>query len=114
MGEPMTQERLEKYIGLETEIACLEEVAQDSAELKELKAERATILAAIAALPDPWERVVLRRRYLETDSDTGQIQMWTVVALKLYGNDEERHVKAAKRLHKSALRHLAEKEKSHP
>lgn len=159
MGEPMTQERLKRYIWLEPEIEDLRErVAQKSAKAQfpaqakggesqyqqgtgdqrergiikymmdkedaeakiaaNLK-EKAAIEAAIEALPNPQERTVMRCYYLDRDKETGLEQKWAAVAKKLYGKDEERHIKAAQRLCKSALKHLAMvnaegKEKSHP
>lgn len=145
MGRPITQERLEKYIGLEAEMEDLRErVARKSAEaqfppqkqgnesqhqpgtgdrrergiidyimdgddaeaqIKAIEAEKAALEKAVAALPDPMERLVLRRRYF--DSNSGRRVTWPAVAKKIYGKDEEKYRKAAQRLHNSAIEHLA-------
>ena len=59
------------------------------------------IEAAVDALRDPLERSVLKLRYL--DSETVRLVKWNLVALRLFGDDDERYVKAAHRLHNGAL-----------
>ena len=63
--------------------------------------EMAAIEASIAALPDPLEREILRLRYV--DGDGYRAMPWKDVALKLFGDDDERHILAAYRLHGRAL-----------
>lgn len=59
------------------------------------------IEAAVDALRDPLERAVLKLRYL--DSENVELVKWADVAVRMFGDDEERHVKAAQRLHTGAL-----------
>lgn len=62
------------------------------------------IESAINALESPLEREVLRLRYL--DGSYNRLSKWSEVAFSLYGNSEEKDVKAALRLHNAAVRHL--------
>lgn len=59
------------------------------------------IEAAIAELRDPLQRAALKLRYL--DSENVELVKWADVSVRIFGDDEERHVKAAQRLHSGAL-----------
>ena len=75
--------------------------------------EMAEIEAAVAALPDPLERAVLRLRYLEPSKDprTGKNSIrrtaWKDISAVLLGNTREDGVRACLRFHGNALSHLA-------
>lgn len=116
MDGPMTQDRLEKYIGLEAEIEYLMDGNGSKDRISALQKEKKAIENTIFALADPMERLVMCLRYLENDGERRRLT-WAVVAAQVYGTDEEKYRKAAQRLHNSALEHLAmvdaEKEKSH-
>ena len=60
---------------------------------------------AIHALENPLEREVLRLRYL--DGNYNRLSKWAEVAFALYGDNEEKDVKAALRLHNTAVAHLS-------
>lgn len=62
------------------------------------------IVDAIGDLPDPLERSVLEHRYIE--SDTIRLLKWREVALRMYGDDDERDLQAVYRLHNDALDHI--------
>ena len=55
----------------------------------------------IESLEDPFEREVLRLRYI--DSEHCRLMRWRDIAMKLYGDDDEKDIKAAQRLHESAV-----------
>ena len=59
---------------------------------------------AIDALADPLEREVLRLRYL--DGDGSRLVKWRVVAVGIYGDDDEKDIRAAQRLHGDALENI--------
>ena len=66
--------------------------------------EMAEIEAAVAALPDPLEREVLRLRYL--DGYGVRLNPWKDIAMVLYGDDDERSVHACMRLQSRAIQNL--------
>lgn len=66
--------------------------------------EVAKIDRAIASLPDPLEREMLRMRY--TDSDTYRHRKWREIAVMIYGDDEDRFILAVHRLHSRALQNI--------
>lgn len=68
------------------------------------RAEMLRIEQAVAQLPDPLEREVLRLRYL--DSDAWRLPKWRDVARKIYGDDDAKDLVAVHRLHEQALSHL--------
>lgn len=74
--------------------------------LKECLAQIEEIEAAITALDDPQERLVLRYRY--TDTTTTEPRTWREVAEKIYGNGSEAKVRATHRINQRALEHLAQ------
>lgn len=68
---------------------------------------------AVDALPDPLERTVLRCRYFDGSIDPEGVHIWQKakwreVALRIYGSDEDRYLKAVDRIRSAALRHLGE------
>lgn len=70
--------------------------------------EMEAIEAAISALPDPMEREILRLRYI--DADGCRPMPWKDVSLRLFGDDEDRHLLTAYRLHGRALQSLLDLE----
>ena len=69
------------------------------------RAEMQRIEQAVAQLPDPLEREVLRLRYL--DGDSWRLPRWRDVAMVLYGDDDEKQIHGCLRLHKAALQGLS-------
>lgn len=69
--------------------------------LQEAKAKMQRIEAAVYALRDPLERTVLRLRYL--DCDTARLTKWHEVAAAIYGDNDEKELRAVHRLHNRAL-----------
>ena len=74
------------------------------------KAAMQQIEDAIDSLDDLFEREVLRMRYIDDfeNEDTGcgilcRLTPWRNISIDLYGDDEEKHIQAAHRLHKDAL-----------
>lgn len=59
---------------------------------------------AINSLPDPMEREVLRLRYI--DGSTWRHLPWGEVALRLYGDNDEKYMKATFRLYQRALANI--------
>ncbi len=70
-------------------------------QIESTRAEMRKIESAIDAVQDPLEREVLRLRYI--DSDFCRLMPWKDVALNLFGDDDEKHLLAAYRLHGRAL-----------
>lgn len=66
--------------------------------------EMAEIEAAVAALPDPLEREVLRLRYM--DGEHCRMLSWREVALRVYDDDDKKYVDSAMRVHRVALEAL--------
>jgi hypothetical protein len=66
--------------------------------------EMETIEQAIYAVADPMEREVLRLRYME--GNYIRHMPWRDVALKLFGDDDKRHMVATYRLHTRALNNI--------
>ena len=64
-------------------------------------AEMDAVEVAVNALPDPLERDVLRVRYMEGSSY--RHLKWREVAIEIFHNDEERHIKALQRVHDAAI-----------
>jgi hypothetical protein len=67
-------------------------------------AELEAIEAAIDALDNPLEREVLRLRYTQTDCC--RPMAWGDISGRIYGDDDEAHVKATLRLHGRALQSI--------
>ena len=63
--------------------------------------EMEDVRAAVEALDDPMKREVLRLRYLDTNGC--RLMRWRDVALALYGDDDEKHILAAYRIHDKAV-----------
>lgn len=72
--------------------------------IEEKVAHMRRIEAAIEEMRDPFEREVLRLRYL--DADYGRLVPWKDVAMSLYGDDDENQKQATYRLHGRALQSL--------
>lgn len=82
-------------------------------EIKAAQAEMDAIEDEISALRDPLERTVLRLRYI--DGEYCRHMKWNDVAIKVYGDDDEKHLQAVYRIHGRALQNIrAEQEKGHP
>ena len=84
--------------------ALLEYEQRTAPRLARIRAQLAAIEAAVDALPDPLEREVLRLRYL--DAEFCRLTRWGPIAVRMYGDDEEKHLKAVQRLHLSAIEHV--------
>ena len=101
---------------------ALEDKLQPIIEADEYRMEQ--IDEAINSLDDPFEQEVLTLRYIDGEWDDEEQRSsyrpmkWESVAVSMYGDDEEKHVKAATRLHGQALvsisKFIFEEEKSHP
>lgn len=63
---------------------------------------------AIAMLADPFERQILDMRYIEGEEEEQSYRWmkWAKIAIRIYGNDEEKSLQAAYRLHGRALQNL--------
>lgn len=72
--------------------------------IDEARRKMAAIEDAIDALDDPLERSVLRLRYI--DPDGCRPNKWAVVAFGIYGDDDEKDIKAAQRIGDSALNNI--------
>lgn len=101
-GERMVR-AIEAYMEYEEQIGPLVEAN---------RREMAEIEAAVAALPDPLEREVLRLRYLqpsfdiETGRDSCRLTLWSDIADAIYGNPYEKGIKMVLRVHRRALERL--------
>lgn len=73
-------------------------------QIEAAKREMAAIEAAIDHVEDPLERECLRLRYI--DGDGYRMMPWNDVAVNIFGSDDERYLKAALRLHGSALENI--------
>lgn len=73
--------------------------------LKKAHEEMATIENAIFSLSDPLESEVLQLRYIDGDG-AGRHMRWRDVAIKIYGDDDEKDIRAAQRLHGDALQSI--------
>lgn len=63
------------------------------------------LMKMIDSLEDPVEQAVLKFRYIYS---TGwKPERWRDVCLKLFGGAEEKHIVAAKRIHRKALENLS-------
>ena len=93
-GERMAR-AIEAYMEYEEQIRPLVEAN---------RREMAEIEAAVAALPDPLEREVLRLRYM--DGEHCRMLSWREVALRVYDDDDKKYVDSAMRVHRVALEAL--------
>ena len=66
--------------------------------------EMRAIEDAVSSVPDPMEREVLRLRYME--GDYLRHPSWKEIARKLFGDNDERYMVAAYRLHARALHNI--------
>lgn len=73
-------------------------------QIESIRRQMREIDLAIQALPDPLERSVLEHRY--TESGTIRLLKWREIAVKMYGDDDEKDVQAVYRLHNEALDHI--------
>ena len=85
--------------------AYLEYQARMQPLLEANRREMTAIEEAVAALPDPLEREVLRLRYM--DSSSIRPFTWKEIALYMYGVDGESHVRALMYLHQKALSNIS-------
>ena len=72
--------------------------------IKEAREKMNYIEDAISAVRNPLERTVLRLRYLEADDSN--LTKWKDVAVGIYGDDDEKDLRAVHRLHANALSHI--------
>lgn len=93
-GERMAR-AVEAYLEYERQIRPL--LAANRREMDALR-------AAVESLSDPMEREVLRLRYL--DGETCRLMGWREVACQLYGDDDDRIIRACLRLHAKALQSI--------
>lgn len=84
----------------------MEHEAKMTERIASIQAEMDEIDNAIDSLCDPLEREVLRLRYM--DGENNRHMKWADVAVHIYGNDDEPHVLAARRLHGRALVSLSD------
>lgn len=105
----ITKQELQRVPGVILETAYLEALldrAPDTASVAKLQQAKEYVHRmerAIDCLPDPFERVVLRMRYI---TDTGKPAKVKAVAFAIYGNDQDRGVRAILRIQRHALEHL--------
>ena len=93
-------DRLERAI-----IRYMEYKDRITPKIQEIKVEMREIENAIDDVPDPLEREVLRLRYI--DGEYCRLMPWKDVAAQLFGDNDERHLLAAYRLHGRALVSIA-------
>ena len=75
--------------------------------IKDALAEMSLIEAAVFSLDDPLECEVLQLRYIDGDINGAARPMhWSDVAIKIYGDDDEKDVRNAHRLHGRALQSI--------
>lgn len=86
-------------------IRRIEYQEKNAANIEAINAELDALDDAINGLEEPLEREVLRLRY--TDGKNNRHMEWKDVAISIYGNDDEKHIKATHRLHGSALVSIA-------
>lgn len=70
--------------------------------------EMEAVRAAIATLTDPMEQEVINMRYI--DCEGYRHTLWSEVALNIYGDDDDKYIRAVQRLHASAMDNLCGKE----
>lgn len=68
------------------------------------KAQMRRIEDAISSLSDPMQREVLRIRY--TDTTGWEPMKWRLVALRMYGDDDDKNITAANRIFRKARESL--------
>lgn len=82
------ERRLALYADTETQIA-------------NLTAQIRAVETAVQSIADSQQRQVLRYRYM--DADYCRNPQWWVIAKKMYGGTDERHIRACLRVHRAAL-----------
>ena len=82
-------------------IRYIEYKDENGPEIEEAKRKMQAIKNAIKGLRDPLERTVLRMRYI--DCDSSRLTLFNDIAIGIFGDDEEKYVKAVRRLYDSAL-----------
>jgi hypothetical protein len=92
-------DRMERAI-----IRRVEYEERNGPKIKEAREKMNYIEDAISAVRNPLERTVLRLRYLEADD--ANLTKWKDVAVGIYGDDDEKDLRAVHRLHASALSHI--------
>lgn len=97
---------------MELEQRLLPVINEDTRKMKQIE-------LAINSLDDPFEQEVLTCRYIDGEEGFYTMKSWSDVALQIYGDNDEKHIKAANRLHDRALQSISKftfegKEKSHP
>ena len=92
-------DRMERAI-----IRRVEYEERNGPKIKEAREKMNYIEDAISAVSNPLERTVLRLRYLEADD--ANLTKWKDVAVGIYGDDDEKDLRAVHRLHASALNHI--------
>lgn len=93
---PGSGDRMERAI-----IRYMEYEEKIKPQIESTRKEMDAIEDAIDAVGDPLEREVLRLRY--TDGEGCRLMPWRIVAMRLFGDDDERHILATYRLHGRAL-----------
>ena len=127
------QRLLESYVGLKMELSALQddlygvkggsegswrkrEEDRLQQRISEIESEVVAIEEAINRIPDPMQRVVLRRKYI---GNWSELPTWAEVARMLRGDDDEKDKQKIHRIHGRALQSFEEhykaiqKEKSH-
>lgn len=127
------QRLLESYVGLKMELSTLQddlygvkgcsdgswrkrEAARIQQRIREIEGEVVTIEEAINRIPDPIQRVVLRRKYI---GNWNELPTWSEVVVMLRGDNDEKDMQNIYRLHGRALQSFEEyykviqEEKSH-
>lgn len=100
---PGSGDRMERAV-----IRYLEYEERISPQIESIRAEMQAIEDAISSLPDPLEREILRLRYI--DGEFCRLMPWKEVSLRLFGDNDERHILAAYRLHGRALMSISKYE----
>ena len=106
---------LEQYVGLKIEVNSLRDERDRVQECENDPRREARLIQriqegerkldrieeAIDRIPDPMQRVVLHHRYI--DCEFYQLPTWPEVAVRIYGDNDEKHLQKVSRLHGRAL-----------
>lgn len=90
------KDRLERAI-----LRRIEYEERNMPRLQDAREKMQRIEDAVYALRDPLERTVLRLRYL--DCNCSRLTRWHEVAAAIYGDNDEKDIRAVYRLHNRAL-----------
>ena len=93
---PGSGDRMERAV-----LRYMEYEQEISPKVEAAKLEMQEINEAINRIPDPLEREVLRLRYM--DGENCRRLKWREISIKVFGDDEERHLMAIYRIHGKAL-----------